>query len=149
MSDFAGLPVVKPEEVGLASDRIERITRTMERAVEAAEVPGVVTVIARHGKVVHDEAHGYLDMERENELGLDSIFRMYSQTKPITAVAVMQLHEDGAFFLDEPLARYMPEFADRQVIAHAPEEPVRGTPVNLVHTVSAKRELSPSATSSP
>ena len=100
MSQFATFPRSEAEEVGLSSERLLALTQAMGKAVKEGAIPGVATVVARHGHVVHTDAQGYLDIERRTPLGLDSIFRMYSQTKPVTAVLVMQLHEDGVLLLE-------------------------------------------------
>ena len=141
MSTFAGLPQAQAEDVGLSSQRLHALTQAMGKAVKAGAIPGVATVVARHGRVVHTDAQGYLDIERGTPLSLDAIFRMYSQTKPVTAVLVMQLHEDGELLLDEPVSKYLPEFADRQV-AHfgQPGDRVRGVRP-LTDTVPAHREI--------
>ncbi len=142
MPDFAGLPVGKPEELGFAPERLARIGKTMAAAVEKRAVPGVATVVARHGKVVHVEAQGYLDVERRNPLGIDALYRMYSQTKPVTAVAVMQLFEDGALMLDDPISKYLPEFAHRRVACESdPAERVRGEILGGIVTEPARREI--------
>ena len=80
--EFTGLPAVEPEEVGFATERLARISQTMDAAVEARAVPGTVTVVLRRGQLVHAHAVGALDMDRETELGMDSLFRTYSQTNP-------------------------------------------------------------------
>jgi CubicO group peptidase (beta-lactamase class C family) len=142
MSQFATLPRSEAEEVGLSSERLLALTQAMGKAVKEGAIPGVATVVARHGHVVHTDAQGYLDIERRTPLGLDSIFRMYSQTKPVTAVLIMQLHEDGVLLLDEPVSKYLPEFASRQVARFArPEERVRGIAAVGVDTVPAYREI--------
>ncbi len=141
MPTFAALPQGEAEEVGLSSERLVAVTQAMGKAVKAGAIPGVATVVARHGQVVHTDAQGYLDIERRTPLSLDSIFRMYSQTKPVTAVLVMQLHEDGDLLLDEPVSKYLPEFADRQVARFAPAgDRVRGVGT-LMDTVPAHREI--------
>jgi CubicO group peptidase (beta-lactamase class C family) len=102
----------------------------------------VATVVARHGRVVHTDAQGYLDIERANPMPMDALYRMYSQTKPVTAVAIMQLQEDGILFLDEPVSKYLPEFGNRQVAVFGkPSERVRGTLSVGVSTVPARREI--------
>lgn len=141
VSTFAGLPQGEAEEVGLSSERLLAVTQVMGKAVKSGAVPGVATIVARHGRVVHTDAQGYLDVELRTPLGLDTIFRMYSQTKPVTAVLVMQLHEDGELMLDEPVSKYLPEFADRQVSRFAPPgDRVRGVRT-LTDTVPAHREI--------
>ena len=117
MQEFTGLPAVEPEEVGFATERLARISQTMDAAVEARAVPGTVTVVLRRGQLVHAHAVGALDMDRETELGMDSLFRTYSQTKPVSALVLMSLFEEGAFLLNDPIANWLPEFAHPEVMA--------------------------------
>lgn len=115
MADDAGLPLTRPERVGMSSERLERITPVMQRYIDDNLVPGVVTLIARRGKVVHFEAQGYMDAENEIPMRSDAIFRIASMTKPITSVALMMLWEEGAFQLNDPVSKFLPEFADQVV----------------------------------
>ena len=142
MADFAGLPVVGPEEVGFDSARLARIDATMGAAVERGAVPGVVTVVARQGKVAHCGVSGYLDVERKTALPLDALFRMYSQTKPVVAALTMQLQEEGLFFLDHPITNWLPEFEGREVLAPlASTQHVRGEPLALGATQAMTRQI--------
>ena len=139
--EFAGLPIVAPQAAGFCADRLGRIGQAMKAAVEARNVPGTATVVLRHGQVVHQQASGRLDMDREAPVSMDSLFRMYSQTKPVTAAVVMSLFEDGAFFLDEPVSKWLPEFENPCVAAYpGPAERVRGG-LALQATVPAHREI--------
>lgn len=111
------LPSAKPEDVGLSSERLARMTKAIHAYVDAGRTPGVVTLIARHGKVVHVDAYGKADLATGRPTRADDIFRMYSMTKPITSVALLMLYEEGKFQLTDPLARYFPAFADVKVYA--------------------------------
>jgi CubicO group peptidase (beta-lactamase class C family) len=111
------LAVAKPEDVGLSSERLARLTRTIHEYVDAGRTPGVVTLIARHGKVVHVDAYGKADLVTGRPTRADDIFRMYSMTKPITSVALLMLYEEGKFQLTDPLSRWFPAFADLKVYA--------------------------------
>ena len=106
---------VLPESVGLSSDRLNRIDGMMQGYVDRKEAAGAVALIARHGKVAYLNSWGYQDREAGVTMADDTIFRIYSMSKPITSVAVMMLHEEGHFFLDDPLAKFMPEFAKMRV----------------------------------
>jgi CubicO group peptidase (beta-lactamase class C family) len=110
-----GMPVVAPEEVGLSSERLERLTRAMEKGVEAGHFPGAVAAIARKGKIAYFETYGYQDREAGVPMDRDTIFRLASMTKAITGVAVMILYEEGHFFLNDPVAKFLPAFRDVQV----------------------------------
>jgi CubicO group peptidase (beta-lactamase class C family) len=142
MSHFGGLPIGEPESVGLSSERLGRISAVMDEAVSAREVPGVVTVVARKGQIAHAHATGTLDIDRPEKLGMDSLFRMYSQSKPITAVVAMTLFEDGVLFLDDPITKWLPEFENRRVVAYPqPHEKVKGAALEMAGTVAANRDL--------
>lgn len=109
------LAMAAPETVGMDSERLDRVTQRMQELVDAGELAGVVTMAARHGKIVHAEAVGYRDIEVGDSLEVDDIFRIYSMTKPVTGVAMMILYEEGKFSLSDPVERHIPEFADLQV----------------------------------
>jgi CubicO group peptidase (beta-lactamase class C family) len=111
------LPGAKPEDVGLSSERLARINKAIHEYVDAGRTPGVVTLIARHGKVVHVDAYGKADLATGRRTRTDDIFRMFSMTKPITSVALLMLYEEGKFQLTDPLSRYFPAFADMKVFA--------------------------------
>ena len=87
----------------------------MSRYIEQEKLPGALTLVARHGEVVFIEALGQRDLETGAQLELDSIFRFYSMSKPITSVAVMMLYEEGHFQLDDPVSKFIPELADMKV----------------------------------
>jgi len=110
-----GMSVVAPEEAGLSSDRLERLTRAMEKGVEAGHFPGAVAAIARNGKIVYFETYGYQDKAAGVAMDPNAIFRLASMTKAITGVAVMMLHEEGHFFLNDPVYRFMPAYRDVRV----------------------------------
>ncbi len=114
----------------------------MAQAVERAEVPDAVTVVLRHGQVAHAGVHGCLDIERQTPLGLDSLFRMYSQTKPVVAALTMQLQEEGLFFVDHPITNWLPEFEGRAVAAPlSASQHVRGVPLQLSVTEPMERQI--------
>ena len=85
----------KAESVGMSSEKLEHIGKTMRRLIEEKKIPGTVTLVARRGEVVHFEANGLRDVERNLPMEKDSIFRIYSQSKPITGAALMMLLEEG------------------------------------------------------
>jgi len=111
------LPLTAPEDVGLSSERLGRMKKAIHEYVDAGRTPGVVTLIARHGKVVHVDAYGKADLATGRPTRSDDIFRMYSMTKPITSAALLMLFEEGKFQLTDPLSRYFPAFADLKVYA--------------------------------
>jgi CubicO group peptidase (beta-lactamase class C family) len=110
------LPSAKPEDVGLSSERLARMDRLIHTYVDAGRTPGVVTLIARHGKVVHVDAYGKADLASGRATRADDVFRMYSMTKPITSVALLMLYEEGRFQLTDPLSKFFPAFKDVKVL---------------------------------
>src|SRR5687767_6077945 len=111
----ADLGTARPESVGMSSQRLNRLTTEMKAIAERGDVPGVVTMVARKGKVVHFEATGKRELEGGTPMQKDSIFRIYSMTKPITGVAMMILFEQGKWQLNDPVSKHIPEFADLKV----------------------------------
>ncbi len=108
---------VKPESVGFSSERLERLHALMQDAVKNQQVAGVVTILARHGKVVDYRAYGMRDIEGKIPMTTDAIFRDYSMTKPVTATAMMILYEQGKWLPSDPISKYIPEFAHLKVYA--------------------------------
>ena len=105
----------KPGELGFSTSRLERINTWMQKYIDDGKLPGATTLVARHGKIAFCETMGYGDLEEKKPLARDSILRFYSMSKPITAVAVMMLYEQGLFQLDEPLSAFIPSFQSMQV----------------------------------
>jgi CubicO group peptidase (beta-lactamase class C family) len=114
-----------PEDLGFSSDRLARADAVMRAYVDAGKLPGVQWVLSRRGEVVHRDTYGYADIEAERPVADDTLYRIYSMTKPITSVGLMMLHEEGVFLLENPVARFLPELGDMQVwsggTADAPE----------------------------
>ncbi|REJ73056.1 MAG: class A beta-lactamase-related serine hydrolase [Acidobacteria bacterium] len=114
--DAQALTTVEPEEVGLSSERLARIDARMQEYLEREEMAGALGLIARRGEVAYFETWGEADRESGVPMTEDTIFRIYSMTKPITAVAVMMLYEEGKFFLNDPIGKYIPQLADLEVM---------------------------------
>ena len=104
-----------PEDVGLSSERLKRLSTTMQAAVDTGELPGVAVVIARQGQVAFGESVGFRDREAGTPMALDSIHRIASMTKPITSLAAMMLVEEGRIGLSDPVFLYLPEFKELKV----------------------------------
>jgi CubicO group peptidase (beta-lactamase class C family) len=109
-------PLGRPEDVGISSARLTRLTTAMQGYIDRKEVAGVVTLIARQGRVVHLHSQGQRSVEDAAPMATDTIFRLASMTKPIVAVAAMMLYEEGAFQLSDPVSKWMPEFRNMQVM---------------------------------
>lgn len=113
------------ESVGISTERLHRLDAAMKRLVDDKQVAGLVTLLERHGKVVHFNAIGQLDVRKADAVQKDSIFRIYSMSKPVTGVAMMMLYEEGKWQINDPVSRYIPEFARLKVYAGKNED---GTP---------------------
>ena len=109
------LAVVEPELVGVSAVRLERLDAGMQAMVDSGKLAGVATMLARHGKIVFTDAVGTLDVSKSDPVELNSIFRIFSMTKPVVGVALMLLHEEGKWQLNDPVSKYIPAFADLQV----------------------------------
>jgi CubicO group peptidase (beta-lactamase class C family) len=110
------LPTARPESVGMSSERLARLNADMKNLVDQGRLAGAVTMVARHGKLVEFEAVGKRDLAAGAPMQRDSIFRIYSMSKPITGVAMMMLFEEGKWQLEDPVAKYIPEFANLKVL---------------------------------
>src|SRR5499427_9769857 len=100
--------VAKPEDVGLSIERLGRITEMMKRHIAAGEISGGVTLVARHGRIVHFEAAGVTDIDSKKPMTKDAVFRIASMTKPVTGVAIMMMMEEGRLKITDPVSKYIP-----------------------------------------
>lgn len=110
-----GLPRARPEAVGLSTDALARIAPVLQVYVDSGRLPGVLAVVARHGKLAYVGSVGSMDLEQRRAMSPDAVFRIFSMTKPITSAAVMQLYERGKLRLDDPVSKYIPAFAGVKV----------------------------------
>ncbi len=129
-----------PESQGFSSERLARIGMVMSGHVQGGQLPGIATLIARRGHIVHLETVGWADVDQRRPLSVDTIVRIYSMTKPITVVAALMLWEERAFLLDDPIASYLPELAGMQVLRGMEGsvpllEPPRG-PITIRHLMT-------------
>ncbi len=106
----------KPKRVGMSSGRLEKLDDIMRGFVDREDLAGLVSVVARKGKIVHYKALGWQDIESQTPMDEDSLFRIYSMTKPITCAALLMLVEDGKVLLTDPVSKYLPQFKDMQVL---------------------------------
>ena len=113
---LAASPTSSPEEVGLSSERLERIANVVQKGVDDGRIAGGVALVARHGKVAYLKAVGMADRDAKKPMRADSIFRICSMTKPLTSVAVMMLYEEGRFTLNQPVSDFIPEFKSMKVL---------------------------------
>jgi CubicO group peptidase (beta-lactamase class C family) len=130
----------RPENVGMSSERLDRVKGVTHAYVDRGKLPGVQTIISRRGEIVHHDCYGFTDVNTEVAVTPETIYRIYSMTKPITSVGLMMLFEEGHFLLENPVHRFLPEFTDVQVwdggTADAPETrpPARAMTVHDVLT---------------
>jgi CubicO group peptidase (beta-lactamase class C family) len=134
----AEAPLAAPESVGLSTERLKRLSSAMQQYVDEGRIAGVVTWVARNGRPVHLEAFGKADVEAGAPMRTDTVFRIASQTKALTSVAVMMLVEEGKIGLADPVSRFIPAWARTKVAVPPPPGAAAGTPVGAV---PAKRPI--------
>jgi CubicO group peptidase (beta-lactamase class C family) len=111
----AGAAKTRPEDAGFSSERLERLHAAMQQEVDQKRLPGIVTILSRHAKVVEERTYGKKDMESGAPMTKDTIFRIYSMTKPVTGVAMMILYQEGKWKPSDPISKFIPEFAHLKV----------------------------------
>ncbi|MCE2470326.1 MAG: beta-lactamase family protein [Anaerolineae bacterium] len=140
------MQVIAPELVGMSAERLKNIGTKLQQYVDAERAAGFVTLVARDSEIVHFEACGYRDAEQRLPMELDTIFRIYSMTKPITSIALMMLHEQGKFQLVEPVSRYIPAFGNTKVLAGygymGPQLASQNPPMTIHHLLTHTAGLS-------
>jgi CubicO group peptidase (beta-lactamase class C family) len=109
------IPQIKAEAAGFSPERLAKLDASMKALVDAKKVAGMVTILARHGKIVDEKTYGYADVASQKPMQSDTIVRIYSMTKPITGIAMMMLYEEGKWKPSDPIARFIPEFRDLKV----------------------------------
>ncbi len=128
------LPTARPESVGVSTERLQRVHDTVQRFMDANRIPGAVTLVARHGRIVHFEAQGVTDIDTKKPMQTSTLFALASMTKPVTGVAVMMMVEEGKIQIADPVSRFIPEFKSLKVAV----QPEGRTDVQLV---PADREI--------
>jgi CubicO group peptidase (beta-lactamase class C family) len=141
----ASVQTAKPEQTGFSSERLARIHEMVQRHIDAHDISGAVTLVARNGKVVHFEAHGLADIETNKPMSKDSLFWIMSMTKPVVGTAVLMMMEEGRLRLTDPISKFIPEFKGMKVavIEDRPAgtpAPARGAPPAF-YTIPATREI--------
>ena len=129
----------KPEDVGLSSERLQRITQMIERRIAAGDMAGAVTIVARRGKVAHLAAQGVMDFDTKQPMTPASMFRIASMTKPVVGVSIMMLVEENRLRLNDAVSRYIPEFANMKVAVARPGS--GGSEGPSFYTVPAQRQV--------
>lgn len=126
------LPKVNPESVGVSSKRLEKLTQALQTEIEQQRLPGAVAMVARKGKLVYAQAFGKLNNGSDAPMQLDSVFRIYSMTKPLVSTALMMLVEDGKVQLTDPVSKYLPTFKSPMVSVAAHDPLYNGVSFKLV-----------------
>ena len=144
----ATLPAGKPEDVGMSSERLQRVNDVIKTYIDANQISGAVTMVSRKGRIAHFEAQGLMDIEGKTPMRKDAIFRMASMSKPVTGVAILMLMEEGKLRLTDPVSRFIPEFKNPKVAMlknpnapSVPPAPGQPPPAPEIYTVPAEREL--------
>src|SRR5262245_54424577 len=146
LASAAETPRAKPDDVGISAERLQRIHELMQRHIDAANISGSVTLVARNGRIAHLEAQGLMDIETRKPMAADAMFRIMSMTKPVVGVAVLMLMEEGKVRLNDPVSKFIPEFKDLKVGVlqgtQPPPAPAgeRGA-LPRFYTVPAEREI--------
>ncbi|HJO10412.1 MAG: serine hydrolase domain-containing protein [Gammaproteobacteria bacterium] len=147
---LAQVPMAEPESVGMSSERLQRLDASMQELIDQDRTAGVVTLVARDGKIVHLSALGDRYREAGAAMGVDNIFFIQSMTKSVVSTALMMLYEEGEFQLSDPVTNYLPEIAEKMVVRRTTNGVVRERPARpitfrdvLSHTsgVDPDREL--------
>ena len=116
VTGLASLETSKPEAQGVSSEKLQRLSELSQQYVDEGRVAGIVNLVVRNGEVIHYEATGNRGADNPSPMQVDDLFRIYSMTKPITAVAAMQLYEQGKFQLTDPVTKFVPELKDLKVL---------------------------------
>ena len=134
----ATLGITKAEDVGMSSERLRRIHPMIQGHIDAGDFSGAVTLVARKGKVVHFDAHGLADVEAKKPMTTGTLFRLASMTKPVTAVSILMLLEEGKLVLSDPVSKFVPEYKNPKVaVWNLPNDPAGAGP----HLMPAAREI--------
>ena len=137
------------KQAGMSQERLDKIAPTLSKYIAQKEIPGLITAVLRKGRIVHFETQGYADVENKIPLQEDSLFRIYSMTKPVTGVALMILLEEGKIRLDDPVQKFIPDFknlaGDVSVTIQLRDYPAQtktGSPQGpfVINTVNTKKD---------
>lgn len=141
LSTAAEIPTASPESVGVSSERLRRVTEVGQSMVDTGQVAGIITQISRYGKIIHTDVIGVRGIHDPRPLEEDALFRIYSMTKPVTAVAAMMLYEEGKFHLGDPVSKFVPEFKELKVLKEGRYVPTQ-TEMTMHHLLTHTAGLS-------
>ena len=117
---WAAAQTAPPESVGISAERLHRVDELVQRNIDAGEISGAVTLVARNGQIVHLAAHGVMDVASKKPMQPDTVFRIASMSKPVAAVAILMLMEEGKVRLNDPISKFIPSYADAEVAIAKP-----------------------------
>jgi CubicO group peptidase (beta-lactamase class C family) len=135
MAGAQEIPTTAPEKEGFLRERLVRLNAKFHAHVDEGRAAGIITLVARHGKIVHFDVYGKADIEAGKPMQANSLFRMYSMTKPVTSTALLMLYEEGKFQLDDPLDKYFPDFKDLKVYVSGSGDQMKVEPPKRKPTV--------------
>lgn len=145
---LAAVQTAPPESVGISAERLQRVDELVQRNIDAGEISGAVTLVARNGQIVHLAAHGVADLTSKKPMQTDTVFRIASMSKPVAAVAILMLMEEGKVRLNDPISKFIPSYADAQVAIAKPPAgggaaaaPAGGAAAPQFYTVPAARPI--------
>jgi CubicO group peptidase (beta-lactamase class C family) len=120
-----------PSTSGFSAERLQRIGQMIDRHIAAKDIPGAVTLVARNGRIVHFEARGLADLETKTPLTKDTVFELFSMTKPVVATAILILAEEGRLHLNDPIGNFVPEYQRLNVTVVAPQTEPANRPITI------------------
>ena len=141
-----GFPTAAPEDVGVSSERLQRLSNTMQRYIDSNMLAGTVSLVSRNGKVIHVQSQGWKNKETGERMTDDSIFVIMSMTKPIVSTALMMLYEEGHFLLTDPITDWIPELEGKQVVIEEDGATYRRSarrPITFRHVLSHTAGVDP------
>jgi CubicO group peptidase (beta-lactamase class C family) len=130
------LPVAAPQSQGVSPARLAHVTEYLQRAVDRGQYAGAIALVTRRGNIVQWQAVGYRDVARSEPMRGDAVFQIYSMTKPITSVAALILMEEGRLTLEDPVSRFLPEFARMQVLQESAQSRPAVRPITIRHLLT-------------
>ncbi len=120
MASAGTMPTATPEEVGVSSERLQRIHDLMQQNIDAGNFAGAVTLVARQGRILHFETHGMMDLDAKRPMEKDAIFRIMSMTKPVVGTSILMMIEEGKVRLNDPVSKFIPQLKDLKVAVALP-----------------------------
>jgi CubicO group peptidase (beta-lactamase class C family) len=124
----AALPIGTPADVGMSAEKLESVTRALQAHVDAGDITGAVAAVVRDGKLVYSEAVGFRDIEVGSPMAFDSLFRVYSMSRPMASLGILMLQDEGRLDVNDPVQKYLPEFSGQRVLINPGAAPDQTRP---------------------